>query len=431
MRYSPIDISFFSENRKNLAEKLKSGSLALLFANYRMTRNGDQFFPYRQQSDFFYLTGIEQEKSILLIAPDSPAKELKEVLFILKSNETIETWEGHKLSAEEALSLSGIKTIKYLEEFPIVLHSLMTTLEYVYFNSSELPKFLPEVKSQDEVNASQIKEKYPLHKYERLAPILQDLRLKKSEPEITLIKQAIAMTGDAFLEVLHQIAPGMKEFEIEAIITSVFIRNGANGHAYAPIVAAGKNACVLHYGSNTDICRSGDLLLMDFGAEYANYAADLSRTIPVNGKYLKRQRELYDTTLRIFKYAKNCIKPGTTINGFHSEVCKAWEEEHIRLGLYTSDDVKNHKGENPLWFNYFMHGTSHFLGLDVHDVGTKDTVLEPGMVLTCEPAIYIAREGTGIRIENNLLITKDGTVDLMEGIPLEAEEIESIMSKRG
>lgn len=428
MRYEAIDASFFSGNRNRLIKKLKPGSIALLFANYQITRNGDQYFAYRQQSDFFYLTGIEQEKSILLLAPDAPDNKIKEILFILRGNEMLETWEGHKLKASEAQSISGISNIQYLDGFSSILHALMTTSENVYFNFPELFKFSPEVKLKDEIKAAQIKENYPLHKYKRLAPLLQELRLKKSKTEIACMKKAIAITQEAFLEVLKKVKPGMKEYEIEALLTYVFIKNRANGHAYPPIVAGGKNACILHYIQNNDICKAGELLLMDFGAEYANYAADLSRTIPVSGKYTKRQRELYDVTLRVFHFARSIIKPGTTINGINKEVGKKWEEEHIQLGLYTRDDVKKHKGENPLWFNYFMHGISHFLGLDVHDVGTKDTVLEPGMVLTCEPGIYIAGEGVGIRLENNLLITEKGNKDLMESIPLEADKVEDLMS---
>ena len=429
MRYLPVDNRFFSENRNNLAKKLKPGSVALVFANYQMPRNGDQYFTYRQQSDFFYLTGIEQEKSILLLAPDAPTADQKEILFILKSDKKLETWEGYKLTSDEALQISGIKNIKFIDDFEFTLHGLTTSAENLYFNLPELIKFLPEVKSRDEVFVAQIKEKYPLHKFERLAPLLMELRLKKSKTELDCLKKAIDITRQAFLEVLQAIKPNAKEYEIEALITRVFMENGANGHAYPAIVAGGKNACVLHYVENRDVLQAGELLLMDFGAEYANYAADLSRTIPVNGKFTRRQRELYDATLRVMNVAKGIIKPGVTINGFHKEVCKAWEEEHIRLGLYTRDEAKNHKGEDPLWFNYYMHGTSHFLGLDVHDVGTKDTVLGSGMVISCEPGIYIAEENTGIRLENNLLITKEGNLDLMEDIPIEADEIEMLMGK--
>jgi Xaa-Pro aminopeptidase len=246
--------------------------------------------------------------------------------------------------------------------------------------------------------------------------------------EIELIRKAADITREAFLRVLSDLRPGMKEFEIEALINYEFIRRGAQGHAYAPIVAGGKNACALHYIENDSLCKAGELLLMDFGAEYANYAADLSRTIPVSGRYTPRQHELYDSCLRVFKYAKGLMKAGTTINKFHAEVCKFWEEEHIRLGLYSRNDAKNYKGENGKWFEYYMHGTSHFLGLDVHDVGTKETSLESGMVLTCEPGIYLEKEQIGIRIENDILITDSGNEDLMENIPIEAEDIENLMA---
>lgn len=428
MRYNKIDPGFFNLNRKRLADRLKPGSVALVFSNYQMPRNGDQYFPYRQHSDFFYLTGIEQEKSILLLAPDAPSDELKEVLFVLKSNKTLEIWEGHKLTPEEATKISDIKTIRPVADFESTLHSLLADSEHVYLNVPEFPKFIPEVPSWDTEIVGQIKTKYPLHNTQRLAPLLKQLRLIKSKTEIELIRQACSITKSAFLEVLPRIKPGIKEYEIEALVSFVFLSKRASGHAYAPIIASGKNACALHYIENKGTCRKNELLLMDMGAEYGNYAADLSRTIPVNGKYNTRQRELYDATLNVFKFARNCIKPGTTINEFHKKVCALWEEEHLKLGLYTTQDIKNHKGDNPLWHNYFMHGTSHFLGLDVHDAGTRETVLQPGMVLTCEPGIYIAEEKTGIRIENDIYVTETGSVDLMEDIPMEAEEIEILMN---
>ncbi len=427
MRYNPIDEKFFVTNRKRLSKKLKPGSIALFFANYQMPRNGDQYHPYRQNSDFFYLTGIEQEKSILLLAPDASTKELKEVLFILRSNKLLETWEGHKLTTEEANGISGIVTIKLIDDFESVFHSLTCDAKHFYFNVPELPKFMPEIASRDSDFANQLKNKYPLHQFERLAPLMQELRLIKSETEIGLIKEAIRITGDAFQKLLAEVKHGMMEYEIEAIIGHEFIRNGASGHAYEPIIASGKNACVLHYTENNNPCKKGEIILMDFGAEYANYSADLSRTIPSDGKFSKRQREIYDATLRVFNYARSLMISNTTINSFHTKVCKMWEEEHMKLGLYSKDDVKRHKGENGLWFEYYMHGTSHFLGLDVHDPGSKDTTFQPGMVLTCEPGIYLAKEGIGIRVENDILITKDGNVDLMKDIPLKADEIESLM----
>lgn len=429
MRYPSIDKEFFIKNRAALAAKLKPSSVAVLYANYQMPRNGDQFFPFRQHSDFFYLTGTEQEKSILLLAPDASDKKLREVLFILRANKTMEIWEGHKLTTEEAEAQSGIKTIRFIEDFDTVLHGLSTEAETLYFNLPEDAKFSPEVRSRDAVYTAQIKDNYPLHNFERLAPLLQYLRLKKSETEIGLMREAIRITNEALYAVLKNVKPGMKEYEVEALINYEFTRYGAAGHAYAPIVASGSHACVLHYIENSGVCKEGDLLLMDFGAEYANYAADLSRTIPVSGKFTKRQRELYQANLEVFKYARSLMVPGTTINKLHEKVCKKWEEEHIKLGLYTAAEAKKHKGDSPLWFNYYMHGTSHFLGLDVHDVGTRDTVLEPGMVLTCEPAIYIAEEKTGIRLENNILITAEGNTDLMESIPIHPDEIETLMQQ--
>jgi Xaa-Pro aminopeptidase len=430
MKYKTIESAFFVANRKRLAEKLKPGSIAVLFASYQMPRNGNQHYPYRQNSDFFYLTGIEQEKSIIVLSPDSMLNDHKEILFILHSNKILEKWDGHKLAPEEASATSGIKTIKYLDEFDSIMHMLITACENMYFNIPENPKFQSDVLSRDQYYASTFRNEYPLHNFERLAPLMQQLRLIKTEIEIDLIKQATRITKNAFLSVLKELKPGMKEYELEALISYEFCRHGASGSAYIPIIACGKNACVLHYVENNCTCDEAALLLMDFGAEYANYAADLSRTIPVNGKYNKRQREMYGATLRIFKYARDIIKSGTTITKIHDEVCKIWEEEHIHLGLYSRQDSKNHDGENALWFNYYMHGTSHFLGLDVHDVGALDTVIEPGMVLTCEPGIYVTEEGIGIRIENDLLVTKTGNIDLMEDIPIEVEEIEALMHHR-
>ena len=336
MRYPAIDRNFFRTNRKNLKAKLKPGSVAILFSNYQMPRNGDQYFPYRQQSDFFYLTGIEQERSILLLAPDSKNKELQEILFILKANKTLEIWEGHKLTRDEASDISpGISTIKDAEEFEGILHSLCCESENLYFNLPELAKFLPEVHTADTIKSAQIKEKYPLHRFERLTPLLTALRLKKSETEIDLMRKAASITRKGFLNVLSSIKPGMKEYEVEAIVTHEFICRGAQGHAYAPIIAGGRNACVLHYVENNCICGDGDLLLMDIGAEYANYAADLSRTIPVNGKFSKRQLELYNATLRVLlRAAMQLMKPGITINELHDKVCKYWEEEHQARTLY-------------------------------------------------------------------------------------------------
>jgi Xaa-Pro aminopeptidase len=427
MRYNSIEKEFFVKNRDRLTKELLSNSIALIYGSHQMPRNGDQFFPYRQNSDFFYLTGIEQEKSVLMICNNADVKELQQVLFILKPDKDLEIWEGKKLTKGEAQKISGIKTVKYLEDLEMILHSLICTNHNIYFNTLELPKFKSEVSSRDDDNLSKIKQQYPTHSYQRLAPILQELRLVKSNEEVEIIRKSCSITKDAFLRVLKSVRPDRKEYEIEAEISYEFIRNGASGHAYAPIIAGGINACSLHYLENDCVLKGGDLLLMDFGAEYANYSADLSRTIPINGKFTPRQREAYEATLRVFKFARNLMIPGTTINKFHKKVCRKWEEEHMRLGLYSQKDIENNESENPLWFKYFMHGTSHFLGLDVHDVGTRDTEFKPGMILTCEPGLYIPEEGFGIRIENDILITEDGNIDLMEDIPIEAEDIEHLM----
>lgn len=427
MKYSPIPNLMFSNNRIRLSERLAPNSIALIFGAHQMPRTGDQFFPYRQNSDFFYLTGIEQEKSILLLYPGNQNKEFNEVLFILKPNKDLEIWEGHKLTIEEARSQSGINSIKYIDDFDMFLHMALCSCEHVYMNLPEWQKFKSDVLGRDADFLKKMQEEYPLHSYKRLAPIIQELRLVKSSQEIDLIKKACAITHEAFLRVLSSTQPGMMEYEVEAEISYSFLKQGASGHAYAPIVAGGSNACCLHYVENDKALADGQLLLLDFGAEYGNYSADLSRTIPVNGRFTDRQKAMYEATLRVFKFARNLMVPGTTINQYHKEVCKKWEEEHIGLGLYTAEQAKNHQGENPLWHNYFMHGTGHFLGLDVHDVGTRDTVIEAGMVLTCEPGLYVAEEGIGIRIENDILITETGPLDLMAGIPIEVEEIESLM----
>jgi Xaa-Pro aminopeptidase len=429
MKYKNIPNKLFTKNRSDLAKKLKPNSIAMVFGAYQMPRNGDQFFPYRQNSDFFYLTGIEQEKSALILYPDNEANELKEILIILKSHKELEIWEGHKLTVEEAASISGIKTVKYIDDFDLILHNMMCTCSHVYFNLPELQKFKAEVSLRDLEFCERIKKDYPAHKYERLAPLIQDLRLIKDEEEINLIKKACQITNEAFHRVLRACSSGQLEYELEAEITYEFLRNGASDHAYAPIIAGGKNACFLHYTENNQKLVDGDLVLMDFGAEYANYSADLSRTIPVNGKFSPRQREMYEATLRVFKFARSLMLPGTTINKYHNQVCKKWEEEHIKLGLYTEEEAKNNKSENPLWFKYFMHGTGHFMGLDVHDVGTRDTEIKPGMVITCEPGLYVEEEGIGIRIENDILITKNGNIDLMANIPIEVDEIEALMKK--
>ena len=429
MKKIAIPVSLFEKNRSKVSHSLRNHSLAILHANDEMNRSGDQYFPYRQDSDLFYLCGIEQEKTMLLLAPDHPDETLHEVLIIRKPNLKLETWEGHKLTAEEARDLSGIKTVRYDDELDATLAALFMHVENVYLNLPELPKFIPELPNRNLRYAHEIRTKFPAHHFERLAPIMRDLRTLKAEEEIALIREACHITRKAFMRVLKSLKPGMTEYEVEAEITYEFLKQGARGHAYHPIIAAGLNACALHYNHNSSVCADGELLLMDFGAEYGNYAADCTRTVPVNGRFTPRQRELYTSVLEVFRYACTLIKPGSSINKVHTEVCRRFGQEHVKLGLYTADALANQSKDHPLYMEYYMHGTSHFLGLDVHDSGSKDTEFRPGMVLTCEPGIYIPAENTGIRLESNLLITREGNEDLMKDIPVEIEEIEKIMEK--
>jgi Xaa-Pro aminopeptidase len=427
MKTIAIAPSFFQRNRYKLSLSLKNHSLAILHSNDEMNRTTDQFFPYRQHSDLFYLCGINQEKTTLLIAPDHWDESLREVLVIRKPDARLETWEGHKLTREEARLISGVKNVKYQEEFDSLMAQLMMSSEHVYLDLPELPKFIPELPSRNLRMANELMKLFPAHHYERLAPIMGELRVIKTEEELSLIREACKITRAAFLNVLKTVEPGKMEYEVEAILIHDFLRQGARGHAYQPIIASGKNACILHYIDNKQPCSDGELLLMDFGAEYGNYAADCTRTIPVNGRFTSRQKELYKSVLDVFQFACTFMKPGNSIKKVHQEVCRRFSLEHIKLGLYTSEAYEKQDETNPLYMQYYMHGTSHFLGLDVHDVGNKDAEFRPGMVMTCEPGIYIPEENIGIRLENNILITGDGHVDLMQDIPIEPEEIEALM----
>lgn len=429
MRYQPIKNVFFRSNRKNFTEQMNKNSFAVFYSNDQCPRNGDQYYPFRQSSDFFYLSGIEQEKSILLLAPDCPNKKLREALFLLKTSETLEIWEGHKYTKEEARGTSGVTDIYWLDDFEASLKEVMSYFDNVYLNSNEYIKFFPDVETREERLGNALQLQYPRHKYHRAAPLLARQRLIKSRQEIDLIKEACAITNKAFRRVLKFTKPDMWEFEIEAEISHEFTRKRAGGHGYAPIVASGKSACILHYTENDKICKSGDMLLMDFGAEYANYTADLSRTIPVNGKFTTRQKELYNTVLRVMKEVKKMYIPGNTINDINDKASELMEKEMIQLGVFSKEDVMKQDKDNPLFKKYFMHGTSHFMGLDVHDVGAKHEPLKPGMILTCEPGIYIPEENIGIRIENDILITNEEPVDLMTDFPIEVEDIERLMNR--
>lgn len=424
MRYQPIKPSFFIGNRRKLVAKLKPNSLVVVHSNDEFPRNGDQCYPFRQDSDMYYLSGLDQEKCILVLCPSHPLESFREIVFTVKTNDSMVTWYGHKYTQAQACALSGVKSVKWLDEFDDILRDLIVRSEHVYLNANENNRFTTEVPSRNLRFAKRLAKEYPTHNFERLSPIITGMRLCKQPAEVEVLATACHITHKAFDKVLKAVKPGMKEYEVEAEITAEFIRNGAGGHAYYPIVASGVNACVLHYISNDAECKNGDLLLLDFGAEYGNYAADLSRTIPVNGKFSKRQKDCYNAVLRVMKKAKTLIVAGSTIDKINGAVAKLMEAEMIGLGLFTAADVKNQDPGDPLYFKYYMHGNSHFIGLDVHDVGLKQTPLSNGNVLSCEPGLYIKEEGIGIRIENDILVTAKGPVDLMKDIPVEVEEIE-------
>jgi Xaa-Pro aminopeptidase len=430
MRYLPIRKELFIQNRQNLARLLPPKSMAIFHSNDIMPTNADGTMGFRQNNDLFYLSGIDQEESILLLFPDSGESKHREVLFLRETNEHIAIWEGHKYTKEEATETSGITSIFWVQDFSKVLHALMTECEYVYLNTNEHTRAVIEVETREARFIRFMKEKYPLHTYKRVAPLMHQLRAIKSEKEVELIKTACSITEKAFRRLLTFVKPGVMEYEIEAELYHEFLRNRSKGPAYTPIIASGANACVLHYIENNQMCKDGDVLLLDVAAEYANYASDMTRSIPVNGRFTPRQRQVYDAVLRVLKEARQMLVTGNIWDEYHKEVGKVMENELIGLGLLDAATVKNQDPDKPLYKKYFMHGTSHFLGLDVHDVGNKYRRFEPGMVFTCEPGIYIPEESLGIRLENNILITENGNIDLMASIPIEAEEIEQLMNSR-
>jgi Xaa-Pro aminopeptidase len=428
MKYASIKNSLFTNNRKSFVSRTKPHSIAIFHANDEFPRSGDQTFLFKQNPDFFYLTGVDQEQSILVLFPDCPNKAYREVLFLRQTNEHIAIWEGHKYTKEEARAASGIESIYWLNEYEAILQSIINYAEHIYINTNENDKYGHGVPHRDLRMYETLKLKYPLHKYERSALILRDLRAIKSDIEIQLTQKACDITNDAFVRVLKFLKPGVAEYEIEAEIIHEFIRQRATGHAYNPIIASGQNAIVLHYNDNNGVCNDGDVVLFDFGAEYANYNADMSRSVPVNGRFTKRQRAVYDAVLRVMRGATKVMVAGTAWNDYNEEVGKIMTSELIGLGLLDKHDVEKQNPEAPLYKKYLMHGTSHHLGLDVHDFANRYKSLEVGNILTCEPGIYIPEEGLGIRIENNILITESGNIDLMANIPVEAEHIEEIMN---
>lgn len=428
MKYAPIPNTLFIENRKRFAAKLKPNSIALFVSNDIMPTNADGAMGFVQNSDLFYLSGIDQEETILLLYPDAQNIKHKEILFVRETNEEIAIWEGAKLTKQQATEVSGIKNVQWISEFYKTLQSIIFQAEYIYLNSNEHTRKYIKTETATQRFNKEIMALYPLHKYERSAPILHQLRAVKSDIEIDLIKHACSITEKGFRRLLKFVKPGVMEYEIEAELIHEFIRNRSRGFAYGPIIASGFNACVLHYVDNNKECKAGDVVLLDVAAEYANYASDLTRCLPVSGKFTKRQKDVYNAVLRVMRAATNMLVVGNTITEYHKAVGELMEKELVDLGLLSMNDIKNQNPDWPAYKKYFMHGTSHFLGLDVHDVGDFNRPMEEGMVFTCEPGIYIREESLGVRLENDILITKNGPVDLMANIPIEADEIEELMN---
>ena len=429
MKYEQIDKKLFVENRELFSIKLKENTLAIFNANDIMPTNADGTVPFRQNNDLFWLCGVDQEETILVIFPDHPDKNLREILFLKETNEEIAIWEGAKLTKEEAYSTSGIPTVFWLSELENKLAELITKADEIYLNKNMHSRSTSEVQTRDDRFRIMIKEKFSSKNIIEVAPIMHELRYIKSKIEIALMQTACNITERGLKRILPFIKEGVMEYESEAELIHEFLINRSAGFAYQPILASGINSCVLHYIDNNKPCKDGDVLLMDFGAEYANYASDLTRTIPVNGKFSARQKAVYNSVLHVMKEATKMLVPGTNFKDYNKEVGRIMEAELLKLGLLDKHDVKKQDSKNPLFKKYFMHGTSHSIGLDVHDVGSFETPMKDGMVFTCEPGIYILEEKLGIRLENDILITTNGPNDLMKNIPIEVDEIEELMNE--
>ncbi len=432
MKYESIGSDLFITNRKRLTKKLPKGAIAVFNSNDHMPTNADGTLPFRQNNDLFYLSGVQQEDSILVICPDFPDESLREVLFLREPNEMLEKWEGYKLTKKEAKNLSGVTTVKWNGDFNKVFHHMMVMggVSFVFLNTNEHYRSDVVVETRDARFIKWCKSTYPLHRYERVAPLMASLRTQKQKREIELMQKACDITEKGFRRVLGFVKPGVMEYEIEAEYIHEFIKNRSRGFAYDPIIASGANNCVLHYLENNKKCMAGDLILLDVAAEYANYSSDLTRTIPVNGRFTKRQKEVYKSVLNVMRKACDLMSPNINFFAYQKEVEKIMEAELIKLKLISKADIKNQKPESPAFRKYFYHGTSHMIGLDVHDVGDMHANMEVGSAWTVEPGIYIQEEGFGIRLENNVILQKRGVMDLMKNIPIEPDEIEDLMNSK-
>ena len=427
MRHAPIDASLFISHRQQLKDLMVPRSLAVVNANDVLPTNADGSLPMQPNADLFYLSGIEQEESILLLAPDAADERQREILFVREPNELLKTWEGHKVSKDEATNISGVRTVKWLADFRSVFHQLMCEMEHVYLNTNEHKRSSNEVPTRDERFIQSCQQRYPLHSYHRLARLMHRLRVVKSPAEIELLKQAIDITAKGFERVAKFVKPGVMEHEVEAEFAHEFTRRRGK-FAYNPIIAAGKNSCILHYNENDKECQAGDVLLLDVAAGYANYNADLTRTIPISGRFTQRQKDVYNAVLRVMRASIAGAVVGKLPKKWLQESQAMMTQELLALGLIKPEDIeKATDPDEPACRKYFMHGLGHPLGLDVHDVGFTTEPMAAGWVLTVEPGIYIPEENFGVRLENDILVTEHGPVDLMGHIPVEVDDIEALM----
>lgn len=429
MKYDRIDSNLYTANRKKFTERMTANTLAVFNSNDIFPISADSTMPFQQHRDILYLSGVDQEESILVLFPNASNPAHREVLFLKETSDLIAVWEGEKLTKETAFLTSGIKTVYWLQQFPTIFKQLMAEAHGMYLNTNEHLRANTEVETREDRFIKQVKQDYPAHQVHKSAPIMHKIRSIKEAVELELMQRACKITEAGVRRLLAFIKPGVWEYEIEAELAHEFLRNRSKGFAYTPIVASGKNACVLHYIENNQQCQDGDVILLDVGAEYANYSSDLTRCLPVNGRFTARQKAVYNAVLHVKNEAQKLLVPGTIMAEYHKQVGSLMEEQLVGLGLISMEDIKTQNPDWPAYKKYFMHGTSHFLGLDTHDVGIWHEPISAGMVFTCEPGIYIPEEGLGIRLEDDLVVQASGApFNLMGDIPIEAEAIEDLMN---
>lgn len=431
MRYDSIPVSLFENNRKRFVEKMQNNSLAILTSNDVMPNNADDVMGFAQNNDLFYLCGIEQDETILVLYPDAFKEENRAILFVKEVSEHTLIWDGDFLTKEKVSAISGIKNVKWIHEFEKNIQLFAFEADKIYLGHNEhIKRVTTEMNTRQDRMIQWCKQKYPLHQYDRVAKITRELRPIKSDEEVALIRKAVSISVKGFKSLLKAVKPDVKEYELEAELAYQYIKNGGNRHAFKPIIASGKNACALHYNTNDSVCKEGEMILIDFGVCYANYNSDTTRCVPVNGKFSARQKEVYESVLHCLKEGSKFLKPGILSKDYELQMAKLIEAELIKLRLISSEDIANQDPQNRAYKKYFMHGTAHHLGLDVHDVGLYSRPFEKGMVLTCEPGIYIREEGIGCRLENDYLLTEDGNINLSEEMPIEIKDIEHLLNNK-